>query len=78
MSILGEVGMGSIPMTTTAEIIPNVLDLIIAGYGNDAEADALKEVDSIVFLINLYGSENYDGMLDLHEDCGRLLRVKRY
>ena len=56
MGIHGEAGVSEIPMTTAAELTPKMLDYILADYENDAEVEALRPGDSVLFLINSLGA----------------------
>ena len=56
MGIHGEPGVGEIPMTTAAELVPKLLDIILEDYQNDPDVEALKSGDSIVFLVNSMGA----------------------
>lgn len=56
MGIHGEPGVGEIPMTTADELTPQMLDLIVKDFEDDAEVDALQSGDEIVLLVNSLGS----------------------
>jgi dihydroxyacetone kinase len=56
MGIHGEAGVGEIPLPSADELTVKMLDLLIADYEKDADVDALKSGDEIVFFINSLGS----------------------
>lgn len=56
MGIHGEAGVADIPMTSAKDLTPKMLDLLIEDFEKDADVEALKEGDSIVFLINSLGA----------------------
>ena len=56
MGIHGEPGVGEIDMTTADELTPEMLELIVEDFEKDAETEALKAGDEIVFFINSLGS----------------------
>ena len=56
MGIHGEAGVGEIDMTTADELTVKVLDLILEDYEKDADVDALKSGDEIIFYINSLGA----------------------
>ena len=56
MGIHGEPGVKEIPMTSADELTPMMIDLIFKDFEDDAEVEALKEGDEIVFLVNSLGS----------------------
>ena len=56
MGIHGEAGVGEIPLPSADELTVKMLDLLIADYEKDADVEALKSGDEIVFLINSLGA----------------------
>lgn len=56
MGIHGEAGVGEIPLPSADELTVKMLDLLIADYEKDADVDALKSGDEIIFLINSLGA----------------------
>ncbi|MFT5882889.1 MAG: dihydroxyacetone kinase phosphoprotein-dependent L subunit [Crocinitomicaceae bacterium] len=56
MGIHGEAGVGEIPLPSAEELTIKMLDLLIEDYEKDADVEALKSGDEIVFLINSLGA----------------------
>lgn len=56
MGIHGEAGVGEIPLPSADDLTVKMLDLLIADYDKDADVDALKSGDEIIFLINSLGA----------------------
>jgi dihydroxyacetone kinase len=56
MGIHGEPGVKEIPMTTADKLTPMMLDLVFEDFEKDAEVEALKAGDEIVFFVNSLGS----------------------
>ena len=53
MGIHGEAGVGEIPLPSADDLTVKMLDLLIADYEKDAEVEALKSGDEIIFLHQL-------------------------
>ncbi|NOX99755.1 MAG: dihydroxyacetone kinase subunit DhaK [Verrucomicrobia bacterium] len=56
MGIHGEPGVGEIPMTTTDELVPQMLDYIFKDFDADEDVDALSEGDEIILFVNSLGA----------------------
>lgn len=56
MGIHGEPGVAEIPMTTAADLIPQMLDLIEKDFADDTEVEALKEGDEVLLFVNSLGA----------------------
>ncbi|MFP6874387.1 MAG: dihydroxyacetone kinase subunit DhaK [Verrucomicrobiales bacterium] len=56
MGIHGEQGISEIPMTTADELTPQMLEIIIDDFAEDAEVDALMEGDEVLFFVNSLGA----------------------
>ncbi|MEO1857539.1 MAG: dihydroxyacetone kinase subunit DhaL [Rubritalea sp.] len=56
MGIHGEAGVGEIPLPSADELTVKMLDLIVEDFEKDADVEALKSGDEIVFFINSLGA----------------------
>ncbi len=56
MGIHGEPGVGEIPMTTTDELVPQMLDYLFKDFEADEDVDALGEGDEIILFVNSLGA----------------------
>lgn len=56
MGIHGEPGVGEIPMTTTDELVPQMLDYLFKDFEADQDVAALSEGDEIILFVNSLGA----------------------
>lgn len=56
MGIHGEAGVAEIPLPSADELTVKMLDLLIEDYEKDADVEALKSGDEIIFFINSLGA----------------------
>ncbi len=56
MGIHGEPGVAEIPMSTSDELTPQMLDLVFEDFEKDDEVEALKEGDDILLFVNSLGA----------------------
>lgn len=56
MGIHGEPGVGEIPMQTSDELTPMMLDLIVEDFDKDEDVESLQEGDEILLFVNSLGA----------------------
>ncbi len=56
MGIHGEPGVGEIPMTTTDELVPQMLDYLFKDFEADEDVAALGEGDEVILFVNSLGA----------------------